>query len=596
MKTTIRLASLFFTISCGASGKFKANLNTSTLKIEGSFPRSIGPNTPFYITGQNLTQLEALYINGIPVTVEDKTATKLSLRAPALTGFNGPVDLRDKYSTLVSGIIYSASQNGNIPFFEGSPELFCNASKYINGSGRLTSGTKNCGSNLSNDSTTCVDTDLDTVPDSVSVLRCDGTKAFGRLSTKLCDSNGEVDCLTTVSFRAADLTNLEPTNVRSGMSIAGVAGNLIETPADCASNGATSCVATATYQAADLTNLTPANIRLGVDIGGVIGNVTPTPPDCAANGVVGCVTTTTYQSGDLTNLSAGNIRSGISIAGTGGTYPSAATPLIGASGVVNDLTFATFEARISSAANFEWFDSEGNRYSETGDADLTAANIRDGVFIFSEEGTYDNAGQPACSSDAETNCITDASFPAADATVLLAANIRQGVTIGGVAGSLTPPATLRMFVSSSSHNGNLGGVAGADTICQNLADTATLGGTWMALLSDGATHARDRLNTDAYIYNLNGKLLFDRNQIWSGDTNFFAVQYDENVGSVNAEVWTGTRPNGNRYGDHCSSWTVGTGFPNTGTAGGSNDDVFNIWIDGPTGQCDELKRIYCLEQ
>ena len=49
-----------------------------------------------------------------------------------------------------------------------------------------------------------------------------------------------------------------------------------------------------------------------------------------------------------------------------------------------------------------------------------------------------------------------------------------------------------MFLSSTQPGGNLGGVAGADALCQALATTASLPGTFMAWLSDSASSPADR--------------------------------------------------------------------------------------------------------
>src|SRR5690242_15690863 len=46
-----------------------------------------------------------------------------------------------------------------------------------------------------------------------------------------------------------------------------------------------------------------------------------------------------------------------------------------------------------------------------------------------------------------------------------------------------PLQSRRVFVTSKTYQGTLGGLAGADMECQKLADAANLGGTWMAWLS-----------------------------------------------------------------------------------------------------------------
>ena len=79
----------------------------------------------------------------------------------------------------------------------------------------------------------------------------------------------------------------------------------------------------------------------------------------------------------------------------------------------------------------------------------------------------------------------------------------------------TPPdqakPTMSFFITSRTGDANLGGLAGADTICQNLAAAAGAGGkTWHAYLSasNPAVHARDRIGTGPW-YNFAGVKIAD---------------------------------------------------------------------------------------
>ncbi len=53
--------------------------------------------------------------------------------------------------------------------------------------------------------------------------------------------------------------------------------------------------------------------------------------------------------------------------------------------------------------------------------------------------------------------------------------------------SITVLQTKRVFVTSTKHDGNMGGIAGADAICQSTADGESLGGTWKAWLATDNT-------------------------------------------------------------------------------------------------------------
>jgi hypothetical protein len=96
----------------------------------------------------------------------------------------------------------------------------------------------------------CVDPDLSLVATGQSITLCDGTQAEG----------------------AFDISNLTAANIKSGVSIAGIDGSVVPSPANCAADGGTGCVATTSYPAANANDLIPANIKKGVTLGGVSGS------------------------------------------------------------------------------------------------------------------------------------------------------------------------------------------------------------------------------------------------------------------------------------------------------------------------------------
>lgn len=157
-------------------------------------------------------------------------------------------------------------------------------------------------------------------------------------------------------------------------------------------------------------SVNPNDIRAGVTILGVKGTL------------------------DLSNLTAGNIKSGVSLAGVTGAYPSTSYPLAYSSATA-DLDLATFNAKIKSAANFEWFDSAGNAYVNTGDPDISASNIASSIDIFGSSGSISMPGN--CTADGVSGCITTAVYKSADTSSYSAWDIRKGKTIGGVVGNIT---------------------------------------------------------------------------------------------------------------------------------------------------------------
>jgi hypothetical protein len=166
----------------------------------------------------------------------------------------------------------------------------------------------------------------------------------------------------------------------------------------------------------------------------------------------------------------------------------------------------------------------------------------------------------------------------------------------------------RVFVSSAVYTGNLGGVAGADTRCQALADAATLGGTYKAWMSDEAVSARDRLthSTDSYVL-LSG-------QVIAANWDALVVVLDRPIDETEQRgapsttpglvaqcddgpaVMTGTFGDGTiAGGSNCNNWTDGTnsslvGFGNTSYVG----SLWTAHCASPS--CGVPLHLYCFEQ
>jgi len=70
--------------------------------------------------------------------------------------------------------------------------------------------------------------------------------------------------------------------------------------------------------------------------------------------------------------------------------------------------------------------------------------------------------------------------------------------IGNLYISTTFPGIKRVFITSTSYNGNLGGASGADSKCQTAANNGNLGGTWKAfvLTSDSSRNSYNKIFTN----------------------------------------------------------------------------------------------------
>lgn len=174
------------------------------------------------------------------------------------------------------------------------------------------------------------------------------------------------------------------------------------------------------------------------------------------------------------------------------------------------------------------------------------------------------------------------------ATIAIAA-----LSVTTVLAQRTTEEPMTFFVTSSTHSGNLGGLAGADTICQSLATAVGAGNhTWRAYLSthgsptQPAVNARDRIGNGPW-YNAKGVMiaatLADLHGDIQRDSNllFAATALTEKGEYVNGRV----RPEGtkNEHDILTGSDSHGRALP-PGVASGGNDRTCQNWTyDGPDG-------------
>lgn len=148
------------------------------------------------------------------------------------------------------------------------------------------------------------------------------------------------------------------------------------------------------------------------------------------------------------------------------------------------------------------------------------------------------------------------------------------------------------FVTSTTHDGALGGLMGADAICNARAAAASLPGTYVAWLSTGSVDAVGRLGSARGFIRTDGKPFADQPADIAAHQIFNTLHLDEtgaDVGSVS--VWTGTLKNGTNASDTCAGWTVDTGAD--GRIGSSRGGPA-IWTELPSNpSCGQSNRLYC---
>jgi hypothetical protein len=164
----------------------------------------------------------------------------------------------------------------------------------------------------------------------------------------------------------------------------------------------------------------------------------------------------------------------------------------------------------------------------------------------------------------------------------------------------------RVFVSSGVENYDalqIGGLAGADGHCSQLATNAGLGGTWKAWMSSSTSAVSARFTTGGGPFELlNGTVVAADWKTLTSGTLQAPINRDENdVALPSVEyVWTGTTPQGDAVsGDNCNDWWG----PSDGGFGGyfsyGRTDVVDAgWSQqSQTGTCASGETyLYCFEQ
>jgi hypothetical protein len=197
-----------------------------------------------------------------------------------------------------------------------------------------------------------------------------------------CTADQVSGCVTTDTYKSANLKSLAAGNIKNGVILAGVVGTYPSSAARLAGNSDTADLSTfgpntpvgayeffdssgnvysatvadggtvvpgtsdqpvnavgtmyRAFTVAGDSDLTAAHIRSSTTLFGVVGTVNQeSHNDCNTDGSIGCVAVNAYQAVDMTKLLAGNIKNAITIAGVVGTYPSATHPLEGATGTAD---------------------------------------------------------------------------------------------------------------------------------------------------------------------------------------------------------------------------------------------------------------------
>jgi hypothetical protein len=169
-----------------------------------------------------------------------------------------------------------------------------------------------------------------------------------------------------------------------------------------------------------------------------------------------------------------------------------------------------------------------------------------------------------------------------------------------------PPKGKRIFLSSDTVNGNLmaagggtNGIDGADKFCQGLANDASLGGTWKALVSTATQSGVDRMTNAGPYYRLDDEKVFDSRDGMRTQP-LAPIDVTEKFAQLPADgAWTGTLFGGLTLGPAtdttCDDWTSAAG--DHLAILGETSSMTETWIDyGGGASCSDQWRVYCVEQ
>ena len=166
-----------------------------------------------------------------------------------------------------------------------------------------------------------------------------------------------------------------------------------------------------------------------------------------------------------------------------------------------------------------------------------------------------------------------------------------------------------VFLTSTTHQGDLGGLDGADAICQALADTAGIGVTrryraWLAS-GDGSPDTLFIRSASPYVRTDGATVADDYTDLTTCDaaSPFNCLQNPINVTEENVELvgfrpaWTNVLPSGSIHGvfsqDSCFYWMADVFFARVGNASLTTVG----WTAAGAGfECGAASHLICFEQ
>lgn len=208
-----------------------------------------------------------------------------------------------------------------------------------------------------------------------------------------------------------------------------------------------------------------------------------------------------------------------------------------------------------------------------------------GICVPSEPTSADGSTSTSASGSTSSSDSTSSSGSTSSSTSTTAADSSSSEA----SSTGTDPAHI-LFTTSTSYTGlEVGGLVGADEICNTIGQDVRVG-PWVAVLRDAVTSFEARIIVRGDVVNSLGELLAtDQAELLSG-TVLHVPGYDETGALVDAQdlVWTGSET------DDCVGWSLDD-FAFHGTVGLPMD--LDRWLDSDVPlPCSAAPRLYCISQ
>ncbi len=399
--------------------------------------------------------------NKNPAVIAIENEQHATVDIPADSPFGAYSLTIEQGSTTQQLTLFSNGGKTDFPINTEAISEVCLGKKFYDATGILREGTKVC-----DGATSMVECAADGATGCIA-----NSKYTAAATTSLAD---KVLAGQSVAGITGNVTLPNTTLVHTSNGAFGVGGTgSAPTLGDCATDGATGCVAVTNYPAAKLANFTSGDIRSGVTVAGIAGALTGAPASCASDGATGCVANNSFTAANMTGL-ASKVLSGQTVAGVSGnvTLPATVNVLAGTNfgvagtGSTGSLTLPAVGNVLSTSGAF----GVGGNGSTPTLTLPTAANVRVTNGAFGASGSSVSPTLADCATDGSTSCVAVSDYRAA-ATSNLADKVLSGQTVAGIPGNVTLPSAANVRTSNGTYG--VGGTATTPTLADCSADGST---------------------------------------------------------------------------------------------------------------------------